>query len=65
MQGTVKWFSEDKGYGFINSGDKDYFVYFKEIIADGYKLLKPGQTVSFTPDSSGRGLQAKEVKVQS
>ena len=46
--GTVKWFNETKGYGFIESeGGKDLFVYFSEILGDGFKTLREGETVEF------------------
>lgn len=63
QQGTVKWFNNDKGFGFIASGGKDYFVYFKEILVDGFKTLKEGQKVQFTADSSPKGPVAKQVKL--
>lgn len=48
-QGTVKWFSAEKGYGFIanDEGGDDIFVHFSAIVADGYRRLKEGQKVSF------------------
>ena len=46
--GTVKWFNETKGYGFIESeGGKDLFVYFSEILGDGFKTLREGETVEY------------------
>lgn len=64
MLGTVKWFNDAKGYGFIIAGSESYFVHFKEIISeDGFKTLKPGDNVEFTPDKSPKGLIAKNVKV--
>ena len=46
--GTVKWFNNAKGFGFIQAGGKDYFVHFSEIQADGFKELAEGQKVEFT-----------------
>ena len=48
-QGTVKWFNAEKGYGFISNdeGGDDIFVHFSAIVADGYRKLKEGQTVTF------------------
>ena len=40
MNGVVRWFSDGKGYGFVESGGKDYFIHFKEIKMDAYKSLK-------------------------
>lgn len=62
-QGTVKWFSPEKGYGFISQPDgDDLFVHFSEIKMDGYKTLDEGQAVSFdiTEGSNGK-LQASNV----
>ena len=49
MQGTVKWFNADKGFGFIQNddGSDDVFVHFSSIISDGYKTLAEGQRVAF------------------
>ena len=47
MEGTVKWFDEKKGYGFITAEEKDYFVFYTSIQAEGFKTLKEGQNVSF------------------
>ncbi|MFQ9706885.1 MAG: cold-shock protein [Limosilactobacillus pontis] len=61
-QGTVKWFNNDKGYGFINreSGD-DVFVHFSAIQGDGFKSLEEGQHVTFDVEEGDRGLQAVNV----
>ncbi len=61
-QGTVKWFNDDKGYGFITreSGD-DVFVHFSAIQGDGFKSLSEGQHVTFEVEEGGRGLQATNV----
>jgi CspA family cold shock protein len=61
--GTVKWFNEAKGFGFLASEGKDYFVYFKEIQATGFKTLKEGQKVTFTAGTSPKGVCATDVKV--
>lgn len=49
MKGTVAWFSNRRGYGFINRDDneRDVFVYYSNVQMDGYKTLKPGQKVEF------------------
>ena len=63
MNGTVKWFKADKGYGFIVTDDgKDVFVHFSSIIQDGYKSLDQGQDVEFELEEGPRGLSAKNVK---
>ena len=61
-QGTVKWFNDDKGYGFITreSGD-DVFVHFSAIQEDGFKSLSEGQHVTFEVEEGERGLQAANV----
>ena len=61
-QGTVKWFNDDKGYGFITreSGD-DVFVHFSAIQGDGFKSLNEGQHVTFDVEEGERGLQAANV----
>ncbi len=61
-QGTVKWFNDDKGYGFITreSGD-DVFVHFSAIQGDGFKSLSEGQHVTFEVEAGERGLQAANV----
>jgi CspA family cold shock protein len=60
--GTVKWFNNAKGYGFIarESGD-DVFVHFKAIVGEGYKSLEEGDRVQFEVERGPKGLQAKNV----
>ncbi|WP_303970012.1 cold-shock protein [Sporosarcina ureae] len=61
-QGKVKWFSSDKGYGFIEADDgEDVFVHFTGIATDGFKTLTEGQTVSFEVIEGNRGPQAANV----
>ena len=62
-QGTVKWFSNEKGYGFIEreEGD-DVFVHFSAITMDGYKTLTEGQKVEFEVVQGDKGLQAANVQ---
>ncbi len=64
QNGTVKWFNDGKGFGFIASGEKDYFVHFKEIQGEGFKTLKEGDKVTFEAESSPKGLVAKNVKIE-
>ena len=62
-EGTVKWFSNEKGYGFIErgNGEADVFVHFSAIAGDGYKSLTEGQRVSFDVVQGDKGLQAANV----
>ena len=61
--GVVKWFNDGKGFGFISSESKDYFVYFKEIQSDGFKSLKEGQKVQFVAGTSPKGPVATAVSI--
>lgn len=63
-KGTVKWFNEKKGFGFITDeeGD-DVFVHFSGIDAEGFKTLKDGQTVEYDVTEGEKGKQAINVKV--
>src|SRR5436189_4891777 len=63
-KGTVKWFNNSKGFGFIqrDQGD-DVFVHFKAITGSGYKSLEEGQRVEFSVTQGQKGLQAEEVTV--
>ena len=64
MKGTVKWFNEEKGFGFITAENgSDVFVHFSAIKADGFKRLEEGQKVSFETAEGQRGLQAQNVVV--
>jgi CspA family cold shock protein len=62
--GTVKWFNEAKGYGFISpdDGGKDLFVHYSDVQMDGFKILKEGQKVSFASTSGPKGPQATDVQ---
>lgn len=62
--GTVKWFNNAKGYGFIimdGNEDEDVFVHYSAIRGEGYKTLKEGQPVEFTITDSPKGPQAQDV----
>jgi cold shock protein len=62
MEGTVKWFNADKGYGFIEREDgEDVFVHFSAIQGDGFKTLDEGQRVEFEVVEGNRGMQAENV----
>ena len=63
MEGTVKWFDERKGYGFITSEDgKDFFVHFSAIQEEGFKTLNEGQRVRFDVTEGPRGEQATNLQ---
>lgn len=63
--GTVKWFSAEKGYGFITAedGGKDLFVHFSAIQADGYKSLNEGEKVEYEETQGRKGPQASNVRI--
>lgn len=63
--GTVKWFNESKGFGFItpSDGSKDVFVHFSAIAADGFRTLTEGQQVSFNVENGPKGPQAVNVQI--
>ena len=63
-QGTVKWFNESKGFGFITpeGGGKDLFAHFSEIQSAGFKTLQEGQRVEFTLAQGAKGPQATQIK---
>ena len=63
--GTVKWFSDQKGYGFIKPDDengKDLFVHHSAIVGDGYRSLEEGARVSFEAEMGPKGPQATNVR---
>ena len=63
VQGTIKWFSDQKGYGFITpeGGKKDVFVHFSALQGEGFKTLSEGQRVSFDITQGPKGEQAENV----
>ncbi|HCA40773.1 MAG TPA: cold-shock protein [Aminobacterium sp.] len=62
-QGTVKWFNDSKGYGFITTDEgKDVFVHYSAILGDGFKTLSENQRVSFDATQGDKGPQAANVQ---
>lgn len=63
-KGTVKWFNNDKGYGFIQrEHGEDVFVHFRAINSDGYRSLREGQMVEFSVTQGQKGPQAENVTI--
>ena len=64
IAGTVKWFSDQKGYGFItpDGGGKDLFVHFSNIEGDGYRSLEDGQAVEYEAAQGKKGPEAQNVR---
>ncbi len=63
-RGTVKWFSEEKGYGFVSpdEGGEDLFVHYTGIEGEGYRSLEEGERVSYEPIRGRKGEQAESVR---
>ena len=64
LMGTVKWFDEKKGYGFLraDSIDSDIFVHYKHIVAEGYRTLVKNELVTFEPATTSKGIMANKVR---
>ncbi len=60
--GVVKWFNDNRGWGFVEYNGDNYFVHYSSIICNGFKTLKEGAKVSFIPAKTDKGLAAKEVR---
>ncbi|WP_461538450.1 cold-shock protein [Spongorhabdus nitratireducens] len=61
--GTVKWFNEEKGFGFIaQDNGPDVFAHFRQIVGDGFKTLAEGQKVKFTVTQGQKGPQAENIE---
>ena len=64
VKGTVKWFNESKGYGFLAQPEgEDIFVHYSAIQSDGFRTLKEGQAVEFNVERGPKGLQASNVSI--
>ena len=64
MNGTVKWFNAEKGFGFITGEDgKDVFAHFSQIQSNGFKSLDEGQKVTFEVTQGQKGLQAENIQI--
>ena len=63
--GTVKWFSDEKGYGFItpDDGSKDVFVHFSSIVGEGFRSLAEGAKVEYEVTEGAKGPRASDVKL--
>ena len=63
MTGTVKWFNNQKGYGFISDSEgNDVFVHYSGLVMDGFKSLEEGQSVTYDLTEGARGMQAANVE---
>lgn len=67
ITGTVKWFNDSKGFGFISPSDgrEDVFVHHSAIVSQGFRSLTEGQTVRYEVERGPKGLQATQVQVDS
>ena len=64
LKGSVKWFNEEKGFGFIKGEDgNDYFAHFSQINKEGFKTLKEGEEVTFEVTEGAKGPQASNIEV--
>ncbi|MBQ3641482.1 MAG: cold shock domain-containing protein [Anaerolineaceae bacterium] len=62
VQGTVKWFNTNKGFGFLLTEDgREVFVHYTDILTDGFRNLSEGESVRFTITNTGKGLRATKV----
>ncbi len=62
LEGTVKWFNTNKGFGFLLTDDgREVFVHYTDILSDGFRNLSEGEKVHFTITNTGKGLRAVKV----
>ena len=64
ISGTVKWFNDTRGFGFIESDGKDYFVHYSAIKGGGFKTLPEGAKVKFVAGQGAKGPQAEDVELE-
>ena len=63
LKGEIKWFSNKRGYGFIEGSDKkEYFVHYSKVISDSRVEFEEGDLVIFVPNETNKGLEARDVK---
>ena len=63
ISGTVKWFNDNKGFGFIEANGKDYFLHYSAIQSSGFKSVPEGASVLFNANKGPKGLQAENVEL--
>lgn len=63
QQGVVKWFSDKKGFGFIEGPQEEYFVHYSEVQMEGFQTLQQGAKVNFDIETTEKGLAARNVVV--
>lgn len=63
LRGKVKWFNNEKGFGFVEGETEDIFIHYSQIVKDGYKSLEANDAVEFEMVQTNKGLQAQNVRV--
>ncbi len=64
LRGKVKWFNNEKGFGFVEGEPEDIFIHYSQIVKDGYKTLEANDTVVFEMVQTNKGLQAQNVRLE-